>query len=416
MSEFTGKKLLILGGTPQQCKLVTAARGLGAYTIVADYLPRSAAKAISDGAWDVDIFHVEELARRCREERVDGVICGFIDPCQRPYQQLCRILDLPCYGTAEQFRQLTDKHAFKTLCRQWGVDVIEEYTPDGAIEYPVFVKPVDSRGSRGQSICRDAAALPAAIELARQESSNGDILIERYMEGAREFQVTYFFVDGKAYLLRTADSYSGTAENHLQKVVSCAVSPSQFTQLYLETAHRKVEQMFLGMGLRNGPAFLQGFVWQDRFRFFDPGLRFPGVDYEMIYREVFGTDLAEAMVRFALSGSFGSLTLPEAGYALKGKRAAVLFPTLRAGTVGQIRGLEAVKSHPSVISCLLRCGPGDTIGWHYNVNQRMAEIDILAEDTEALRAAVDFAQHTLIAVDTSGSDMTLEHFDTRRIR
>ena len=49
---------------------------------------------------------------------------------------------------------MTDKHAFKKMCIENGVGTIKEYQEnDHDIEFPVFVKPVDSRGSRGQSVC-----------------------------------------------------------------------------------------------------------------------------------------------------------------------------------------------------------------------------------------------------------------------
>lgn len=103
----------------------------------------------------------------------DGVICGYIDPCQRPYQQICDALDLPCYGTKDQFFYMTDKHAFKKMCMENGVDVIPEYTEEEALsgqaEFPLFVKPVDSRGSRGQSVCYTTEQLENAINFAKSE-------------------------------------------------------------------------------------------------------------------------------------------------------------------------------------------------------------------------------------------------------
>lgn len=40
------------------------------------------------------------------------------------------------------------------MCIENGVGTIKEYQEnDQDIEFPVFVKPVDSRGSRGQSVC-----------------------------------------------------------------------------------------------------------------------------------------------------------------------------------------------------------------------------------------------------------------------
>lgn len=45
------KKILILGGTAQQIKLVEAAKKMGVYTIVTDYLVDSPAKKVADEAW-----------------------------------------------------------------------------------------------------------------------------------------------------------------------------------------------------------------------------------------------------------------------------------------------------------------------------------------------------------------------------
>ena len=45
------KKILVLGGTAQQIKLVEAAKQMGVYTIVVDYLNDSPAKKVADEAY-----------------------------------------------------------------------------------------------------------------------------------------------------------------------------------------------------------------------------------------------------------------------------------------------------------------------------------------------------------------------------
>ena len=413
------KKLMILGGTAQQLKLVEAAKKKGVYTIVTDYLSNSPAKKIADEACMLNIKDVDGIVEFCKRKKIDGIICGYIDPCQRPYQQICERLSLPCYGTESQFYQMTDKHAFKEMCKCYGVDIIPEYTEEealkGNIENPVFVKPVDSRGSRGQTVCRTPEEIKAAIEFAKRESSNGDILIEKYMHDAFEFQVTYFFVDGEGYLIRTVDSYCGTEENHLEKVVACAVSPSRFTQEYLNTTHEKVVRMFKAMGYKNGPIFMQGFVDKGKFRFFDPGLRFPGVDYERIYEKVVNADLMSAMVNYALEGNCGEIKLENEGVWLKGKRAAVLFPTLKAGRVSEIAGFSINKNNSAIVSSIPRCEVGSEIEWTYDVNQRMGEIDIVCDSTQELKNEIKRVQKTLLVKDENGNDMQYERFDVERI-
>lgn len=406
-------KILILGGTAQQIKLIEAAKRKGYYTIVTDYLSDSLAKRMADKSYMYDINDIDGIVNMCKDENVQGVICGYIDPCQRPYQKICARLNLPCYGTQEQFYLMTDKHAFKKMCNDNGVNTIKEYKEnDSDIEYPVFVKPVDSRGSRGQSVCYNEKELEAACIYAKSESSNGDIIIEKFMKDTKEFQVTYFFVDGKPYLIRTTDSYCGSEEKHLEKVVACAVSPSKYTNLYLAKAHNKVINMFKNMGYKNGPIFMQGFVYQDDFYFFDPGLRFPGVDYERIIRKVYGVDLMDAMIDIAMQNKI-SIEIPETCYSLEGKKAAVLFPTVSKGTIETLEGIDCYCDE--IVSAIPRCEVKDTLEWTYNVNQRLAEMDVLSNNLDDLKKTLQEVQNNIKVLNEKGENMIYEYFDVNRI-
>ena len=414
------KKILVLGSASVHVKLIKAAQEMGVYTITTDNVPYedSPGKKVADEYWDLNIYDVEGIVSKAKEVRIDGVICGWLDPCQRPYFQICKALNLPCYGNEEQFYKMTDKHAFKKMCIENGVDTIDEYSEEdilsGNIEFPVFVKPVDSRGSRGQAVCYTMEDLLPAINFAKSESSNGDILVEKYIKGSQEFHVTYFFVDGEPYLLRTSDNYCGSEEMHMEKVVSCAVMPSRYTNKYIEDAHPNVVKMFKKLGIQNGPIFMQGFVDNGVFRFFDPGLRFPGVDYELVFKKVFNVDLMKAMIQIALTGKT-DVVIPDKAAFIKGYRASVLYLTIRACTIAYLGGEEEVVNCKQVISYLPRCKVGEEITWAYNVNQRLGEADLLCKDTAELIKSINFVNSTLIATDTNGDDAIFARFDTNRI-
>lgn len=414
------KKILVLGSAAVHVKLIKAAKEMGIYTITTDNVPyeESPGKKIADEYWDLNIYDVEEIVKKSKEEKIDGVISGWLDPCQRPYFQICKELGVPCYGDEEQFFKMTDKHAFKAMCIENGVDIIDEFTDEdiknNTVEFPVFVKPVDSRGSRGQSVCYTIDELLPAIEVAKLESSNGDIIIEKYIKGSQEFHVTYFFVDGEPYLLRTSDNYCGSEEMHMEKVVSCAVMPSRYTDRYIETAHANVVKMFKKLGIKNGPIFMQGFEDNGVFRFFDPGLRFPGVDYELVFKKVFGIDLMKAMVQIAMEGKT-NVVIPDKAAYINGCRASVLYLTIRACTIAHLGGEKTVKENEHVISYLSRCREGEKIRWAYNVNQRLGEADLLCENTKELIKTINFVNATLTATDENGDDVIFARFDTNRI-
>ena len=87
---LVGKKLLILAGVDVHVKIVNAAKALGVYTIVTDYLPieESPAKRVADEYWMLNIMDVDAIVSKCREEDVDGVLAYCIDPAQIHYQQI----------------------------------------------------------------------------------------------------------------------------------------------------------------------------------------------------------------------------------------------------------------------------------------------------------------------------------------
>ena len=159
---------------------------------------------------------------------------------------------------------------------------------------------------------------------------------------------------------------------------------------------------------------MQGFVDNGVFRFFDPGLRFPGVDYELVFKKVFNVDLMKAMIQIALTGKT-DVVIPDKAAFIKGCRASVLYLTIRACTIAYLGGEEEVVNCKQVISYLPRCKVGEEITWAYNVNQRLGEADLLCKDTAELIKSINFVNSTLIATDTNGDDAIFARFDTNRI-
>lgn len=419
--DFTGKKLLILCGNVVHIKVVEAAKAMGVYTIVTDTLPLEAApaKQIADEALYLNVLDVEGIVRYCRDNHVDGVINYCNDIGQRPHQQICQQLGLPCYGNEEQFFQLTDKNAFKALCRRWGVDVIAQYAEEDIeqdrVEYPVLVKPAVSRGSRGQAICDNKEQLLAALPGAKQASSNGCALIERYMAGKQDFTISCVLQDGEVYPVRVSDRYLGRPEDNLSKQCICTVSPSKYADLYMQKVHDKVSNMFRGMGLVNAPVFLQGFVDGETIRFYDPGLRFPGGEYDQLLLKATGLNMMQAMIALALGEKchYSPVELENA-FMLNGYAALQMCITVAAGTIGTICGMDQIRALPEVVAVTQRLFVGDRVENTGDVKQRFCEIALVAKAEQA-KSVVGRIRKLLTVTDTQGVNMLVSPFDPELI-
>lgn len=411
------KTVLVLGGAQQHCKLVEAARRMGVRSIVVDYLEESPAKVIADKSFNADVKDLVSLVEICNRESVDGVVAGWLDPCQLPYLKLCEELGFRHYGSKEAFQVMTDKELFKACCKRWDVGtipylsgtiewVLSNFEASG-LQYPLFIKPVDSRGSRGQAVCSSRGEFEVALEAAARESSNGKVIVEKDMTGADDISVTYFFVDGEAYLERISDRILGKLSDGLSNVCVGTISPSKYYSRYMSEAHHGVVRMLKSLGIKDGPAFLQGFVDDDGFYFYDPGLRFPGGDYERAVKNATGVDFAEELIRFSLGER---LRVSGADIALLNGNVEIIHDIcVCPGVIESISGVEEIEEMAGVISVNLRYGVGDCVSSEANVGRRFAEINFLAPDYAEAFITSEKIQATLSIIGDQG-DMKVSSF------
>ena len=415
MDNISGKRLLILGGAVQQLKVVKAAKAMGVHVIVADISRDTEAKRMADEALQISVTDSESLIRWCHENPVDGVLNFCIDYAQHSHYRICHEFGFPCFGTEEQYNKLTDKARFKRLCLDNGVDVIPEY--DGAdmdsIELPALVKPAESSGSRGLRICETFDELEGAIKSAAVESRNGRVLIEKYMAGHPDFEIVYFVNNGKPYLAYMGDRYSGCVEDNLSRQCICFAGPSKYLNVYLKNTHDRVYRMIKELGIRFGPVFLQGFLDGDTVRFYDPGIRFPGDEFNSILKAAVGIDFMSALVRYALTGRTGMENDRLEGiYYLNGFKGALLLISAGAGVIHSFDGLETIRTLSTTVSAVQKRFIGETIELTGDVRQRVCEIAVMAKGgTQSLREAIVKTQSCLKVEDQNGENMLVSQFD-----
>lgn len=363
-TDLKGKRLLILGGMRISCEIVRKAREMGIYTLVADYntIEDSPGKQIADEAVDLSVIDVNAVVEYIKTHDIDGVFVGFNDMLLPFYAEICEKTGLPCYGTKEQFEILIAKDKYKALCRQFGVPTIPEYDiNDANIKYPVLVKPVDSSGSRGITICHNRQELETAVTAGKKASKAGKVLIERYMNG-REVTVFWTFQNGNYYLSALANRH--VKHNQGQDVIPLPVGytfPSVFLPKYRTEVEENCKSMFRHLGLKDGMMFMQCKVEDGTCYVYDIGYRLTGsLEYKILER-VCGYNPLEMMICHALTGKMGNDSIADKAMPEFKTPAFNVSCLCAPGTIAQINGTEEVKAFPEVEDVVIAHTPGETI-------------------------------------------------------
>lgn len=420
MNTFKGKKLLVLAGQDVHRKLVETAQQMGVHTIVADYLENSSCKKIADESSMLSILDVDGIVKFCKENKVDGIANFCNDPASRIVQQVSERMGYPNIGTWDQVVTFTNKGLFKAACVRNGIDVIQEYSEEdikaGNVEFPVLVKPIDSRGSRGSTICESAEELDKAYATAKEASDSGKVLVEKYMGGHQELSITYVVINGEPHLISVGDRHSGMRKYNVDKILSCMIQPSWSMSIYLKNVDTKVKNMIKEIGVQNAAVFMQGFVDGDTVRMFDPGYRFAGNEYERAYAVATGVNPMETIISYALTGKmedFGGKY--EGSYDLNGKVAVQYMINGRPGIISKYVGVEDVEKHPEVIYVGYKYEIGEKIENTGSTKHRIFDITFLVDRTEkAVNEVVDFVNDHLHVLDENGEDMIVSRFDFRK--
>lgn len=420
---INGKKvLLVLGGISALCDIVESAKKKGYYVIVTDYLENSPAKRIADESWMLSIDDVDGIVKKARETGVDGVMNFCIDPGQKPYQQICEKLGLPCVAGFEQFDIMTNKDKFKICCMDNGVDVIPEYQltqelcPEdmNQLEFPLIIKPVDSRASKGLTICKDISEVPQAVEKAMSFSKLKRLIVEKYLVNCMEVQAKYVACNGEFFLTSFSEWHSCYKEDGTRVYVDLLRYPASVYDEYLRTTNEKVIAMLQNIGIKNGAVALGAMYDNGAFRFFDPALRMGGAQDWRIVRAACGIDISEMLINFAMTGSMGDIDeVRKIDKAFAAKQSCLLYFDIGVGTIGKISGIEEAVQNPCVTGYLKCHEEGDVIKGYGTTDNIAARFMLTCNSVEELKATIRSVQEKISVTDINGENMIISPYDWR---
>ena len=422
--ELQGKKLVVLGGVAMICELVENAKNRGAYVIVADYYSNSPAKKVADQAWLISTADTEQLAVKCIENGVDGVIAAFDDFNVACAQKLSEKIKKPFYATAAQVEATMDKVNFKKLCKLNDVPSTPEFEIDDElsqncldkINYPVIIKPVDGSGARGITICYSEKELIDAYKKAKSTSKKGNVILEKYIVGD-EIGVNYVLQDGEISATVLHDRYMQKSNGNSVRLPVAYVYPSKYTEKYLENDNQKVIAMFKSIGMENGTLFLQGCMENEVCYFYEMGYRLNGAKQYQILNDLCGFNPMEMIVNFSLTGKMEEHSIKPLVNPMLSKVCCTLSILAKPGYISKITGLDRIKALKETLAVTQWYKEGESIDEDALGTQKQIamRITVATEDRKQLARVINQIYEILDILDDKQNSILIDQFDTTEL-
>lgn len=421
MNDVKGKKLLLLGGVQPACEIVKEAHKMGVTVYVTDYLVDSPAKKIADKSFMVSATDVDAVVQLCQDEKIDGVITGYVDSLLPYCEQICRKLGLPFWGNQQNIGMCINKEAFKIACEASGMPVVpwkkvnkDDYKKIDGMQFPVVIKPVDNSGSRGVFKCYRQEDYELFCLKAFEFSKCGELLIERLMDANCEVSTYYMINHGHAILTGMGDRYINIIDENIAPVGQGMYLPSARLSLWIDKMHPIVEKFFSDNNMKEGFVFIQGFFEKGEFYIHEIGYRLNGgFSYKLIER-FSGYNQIQQLIRFSLTGSMDENEVGKSNPAFAGC-SFILTVALKPGTIGAISGVEEIRGLPGVIEFCQLHTVGDKLLSKGTTAQVFAYILCAAATKAELEKLILEVENKISVLDADGCDLTYELMDPERI-
>ncbi|MGE7689369.1 ATP-grasp domain-containing protein [Lysinibacillus sp. NPDC097214] len=184
------KKLLMLGGAHSQVPAIKAAKEMGHYVIICDYLIGNPGRKYAHEYHNVSITDKEAVLSLAKSLKIDGIVSYESEAGAPTAAFVAEKLGLSSHPF-KSVEILSNKDMFKEFLKEnnfnvpkaKGYDSLEEAKADfHQYKMPVMVKPVDSSGSRGVSKIDTIELLQEKAEYALSFSRAKRFIVEEYIK------------------------------------------------------------------------------------------------------------------------------------------------------------------------------------------------------------------------------------------
>lgn len=306
------KKILMMGGSAQQVPAIQAAKDMGYYTVLIDYLPDNPGQYVADKWYQESTTDVDAVYRIAKEEGVSGILPYASDPAALPAAIVAERLGLPT-NPVSAVEILGVKHKFRKFLKDNGFPCPATYvfTPSTPIDvvlesirglkFPIVIKPTDSSGSKGVSFLNDICGIENAITHADTYSRNKILIAEEFIERGFPDVIggDIFVEDGKIILYGDMGCLRGNNGKSLIPIGE--KRPHGLTEHQADAVHTELQRLVTVLGIKRGELNIEILVdKEDVPHFLEVGPRAGGNMIPIQLSDALGVDLIKANVAAAM--------------------------------------------------------------------------------------------------------------------
>lgn len=316
------KKILFLGAAPSQIPPIKYAKEQGYYVITCDYLPDNPGHKLADESYNVSTTDKEAVLELAKQLNIDGIVAYASDPAAPTQAYVAEKLGLPG-NPYQSVLTLARKDLFRQFLKENGFNVPKSasfYNFESArkwaekLKFPLFIKPVDSSGSKGVTEINSIECLNDAFHYALKYSREKKVVVEeKIIRRGTQVAGDGFVIDGKLVFKCWADEHFDTLCNGLVPIGQSF--PTSHDVYLLDVAHKETQRLLDLLNIKMG-ALNFDFIFSDdgRFFFLELGPRNGGCLIPEVIKYSTGVDMIKATVEVALGHECDIEYKPVQGY------------------------------------------------------------------------------------------------------
>jgi biotin carboxylase len=302
------KRLLILAGTHFQIPVIEYARKAGHYVITCDNKPENPGHHLSNEYINISTTDLDGVLEVAFHKKIDGILAYGSDPAAPTAAYVSEKLQLPgnsyksvfTLSNKGQFRKFLADNNFHVPKFKVVKSINEINQFSGGFKKNIFIKPVDSSGSKGVKRVSPGENVESAFNYAMEFSREGGVIIEEEINRkGPHIHGEAFVHDGDLKFMLLGDQY-------FSSVNSCAplstTLPSLVHKDVMESVSRMLKKIINLVNFKTGGLNIEVIRDpEDKIYFIEIGARNGGNLMPELARMTSGFNMAAANVNAALN-------------------------------------------------------------------------------------------------------------------